>query len=93
MTCVSGYHCRYRQNSSDPSVIKSLTFQSSRGKYGPFGEELGIFFSSAQTGGKIVGFHGKSGVYLDAIGVHMQHWLGNEQKSSRSRITKFLSGS
>lgn len=94
VTCVSGYHCRYRQDGSDTSVIRSLTFQSSRGKYGPFGEELGIFFSSAQTGGKIVGFHGKSGVYLDAIGVHMQHWLGNEQKpSSRSRITRFLSGS
>lgn len=94
VTCVSGHHCRYRQDSSDPSVIKSLTFYSSRGKYGPFGEELGIFFTSAQTGGKIVGFHGKSGVYLDAIGVHMQHWLGNEQKRpSRSRLTKFLSGS
>jgi hypothetical protein len=93
VTCVSGYHCRCRQDGSDPSVIRSLSFYSSRGKYGPFGEELGTFFTSAQTGGKIVGFHGKSGVFLDAIGVHMQHWLGNEQKPSRSRITKFLSGS
>ncbi|XP_057813562.2 jacalin-related lectin 3 isoform X1 [Cryptomeria japonica] len=90
LTCVSGYYSCFRQE-GDPKVIKSLTFYSSRGKYGPFGEEFGKFFTSAQTGGKIVGFHGKSGLYLDAIGVHMQHWLGNEQKSTKNKISRFFS--
>lgn len=57
-------------------MLRSLTLVSSRGRYGPFGDEVGAYFTSATTEGKVVGFHGRSGLYLDAIGVHMQHWLG-----------------
>eukprot|EP01018_Ginkgo_biloba_P020972 Gb_08638 [translate_table: standard] len=90
LTCISGFYCPIRDGGR--KVIRSITLYSSRGKYGPLGEELGKFFTSATTGGKIVGFHGKSGAYLDAIGVHMQHWLG-DQKSSKTRLTKFFSSS
>ncbi|KAL9445950.1 hypothetical protein AB3S75_013766 [Citrus x aurantiifolia] len=54
------------------NVIKSLTFYTNKGKYGPVGVESGTFFTSTKIEGKIVGFHGKSGCYLNAIGVHMQ---------------------
>lgn len=54
------------------NVIKSLTFFTNKGKYGPVGVESGKFFASTKTEGKIVGFFGKSGCYLNAIGVHMQ---------------------
>ncbi|PON90980.1 Jacalin-like lectin domain containing protein [Trema orientale] len=53
-------------------VVKSLTFYTNRGRYGPFGEERGTYFGSPRSEGRIVGFHGKSARYLDAIGVHMQ---------------------
>lgn len=58
-------------------VIQSFSFYTSKGKYGPFGEETGRYFSSGITEGMVVGFHGRSSMYLDAIGVHMQHWLGH----------------
>ncbi|KAJ0087017.1 hypothetical protein Patl1_09216 [Pistacia atlantica] len=85
---LSGY---YGPVSTDDKskVIKSLTLYTSRGKYGPYGEEVGTYFTSTTTEGKIVGFHGRSSYYLDAIGVHMQHWLGNTQRTTRS-FFKFL---
>eukprot|EP00252_Welwitschia_mirabilis_P024983 TRINITY_DN7643_c0_g1_i3.p1 TRINITY_DN7643_c0_g1~~TRINITY_DN7643_c0_g1_i3.p1 ORF type:complete len:531 (-),score=50.03 TRINITY_DN7643_c0_g1_i3:307-1899(-) len=90
LTCVSGYYCSCR-NEKEPEVIKSLTFYSTRGRYGPFGEEFGKFFTSAKSGGKIVGFHGRSSICLHAIGVHMQHWLGNDQKPNNRLLSKFRS--
>ncbi|KAF8013847.1 hypothetical protein BT93_I1645 [Corymbia citriodora subsp. variegata] len=66
LTSVSGY-IRH-----DNSVIQSLTFESNIRKYGPFGKEEGSFFSCALTCSKIIGFHGRSGVQLDAIGVHSE---------------------
>lgn len=71
-------------------AIKSLTFYTSRGKYGPYGVEAGTFFSSTMTQGKVVGFHGRCSSYLDAIGVHMQNWLGNYQKPSKSIFSKIF---
>ncbi|XP_074263622.1 jacalin-related lectin 3 [Silene latifolia] len=85
LTCISGYYSTVGKDNIDHAkVIRSLTFYTSRGKYGPFGDEVGTFFTSTTTEGKILGFHGRSGSYLDAIGVHMQHWLGsyNQPKSS-----------
>lgn len=54
-----------------PNVIKSLTFHSTKTKYGPFGEALGTPFSTNVKEGKIVGFHGRKGLFLDALGVHL----------------------
>lgn len=54
-----------------PNVIKSITFHTNKGKHGPFGEEQGQAFTSKNKEGKIVGIHGKEGLFIDAIGVHM----------------------
>lgn len=54
-----------------PIAIKSLTFHTTKKKYGPFGEQQGTFFSSFLADGMIVGFHGRSGWYIDSIGVHV----------------------
>ncbi|XP_068652596.1 jacalin-related lectin 3 isoform X2 [Aristolochia californica] len=88
LNCICGYYGSVDRVETQ-KVIKSLTFYTSRGKYGPFGEERGTFFTSTTTQGKVVGFHGRCSLYLDAIGVHMQHWLG-EGKTTKTRISKFF---
>ncbi len=88
LICISGYYGSVSRDER-PKVIRSLTFYTSRGKYGPFGEEMGTFFTSTTTEGKVVGFHGRSSSYLDAIGVHMQHWLGNQRPAKSSIFKKF----
>lgn len=91
ITCVSGYYGPLQKDHLGTKVMKSLTFHTTRRKIGPFGEEVGNFFTSATTEGKVVGFHGRSSMYLDAIGVHMQHWLGNHGTSKPSSIMKIFS--
>lgn len=54
-----------------PIVVKSLTFHTNKMKYGPFGDEQGIFFSSGSNNGFVVGFHGRKGWFIDSIGVHV----------------------
>uniref|UniRef100_A0A1S3ZGC2 Agglutinin-like n=1 Tax=Nicotiana tabacum TaxID=4097 RepID=A0A1S3ZGC2_TOBAC len=55
------------------SVIKSLCFITNAKNYGPFGCEAGTPFSLVmKEGGAIVGFHGRCGAYLDAIGVYLR---------------------
>ncbi|KAL6845460.1 hypothetical protein ACP4OV_024955 [Aristida adscensionis] len=89
LTCIYGYYNKCVEEG--PRVLRSITFVSSRGKYGPFGEEMGTYFSSATTEGKVVGFHGRSSQYLDAIGVHMQHWLGDNKPSASSNSKYYIS--
>ncbi|KAK6115810.1 hypothetical protein DH2020_008079 [Rehmannia glutinosa] len=57
-------------------VIRSVTFHTNKGKYGPMGNEIGMYFnsmSSVASHGKVVGFHGRSGAYLNAIGLHTEY--------------------
>ncbi|XP_075104930.1 putative disease resistance RPP13-like protein 3 [Nicotiana tabacum] len=56
------------------SVIKSLCFITNAKNYGPFGcEASGTPFSLVMKEGvAIVGFHGRSELYLNAIGVYLQ---------------------
>lgn len=90
LTCISGYYGPVSKDEwPQPQFIRSLTFHTSRGKYGPFGEEVGTFFTSTTTEGKVVGFHGRSSLYLDAIGVHMQHWLGHQKPVKSSLLRMF----
>ncbi|KAG2303333.1 hypothetical protein Bca52824_031984 [Brassica carinata] len=90
LTCISGYYGPLN-NSDKTNVVKSLSFYTSRGKYGPYGEETGTYFTSTTTQGKVLGLHGRSSAYLDAIGVHMQHWLGNNgySKPQHNRASCF----
>uniref|UniRef100_A0A7N2M424 Jacalin-type lectin domain-containing protein n=2 Tax=Quercus lobata TaxID=97700 RepID=A0A7N2M424_QUELO len=55
-------------------ALRSITFYTNNGRYGPYGDEIGHAFTSSVAAGKVVGFHGRSGVYLDAIGVHMEYF-------------------
>ncbi|XP_026393625.1 jacalin-related lectin 3-like [Papaver somniferum] len=91
ITCISGYYGSISKDER-PNVIRSLTFFTSRGKYGPYGEEIGTFFTSTITEGKVVGLHGRSSLYLDAIGIHMQHWLGHDDRRppKSSVLSKFF---
>ncbi|KAE8656424.1 Jacalin-related lectin 3 [Hibiscus syriacus] len=88
LICISGYYGPVNDEEKS-KVIRSLTIYTSRGKYGPFGEEIGTYFTSTTTQGKVVGFHGRCSSYLDAIGVHMQHWLGNQRASKMSLFKMF----
>lgn len=69
---ISGYYGLI-DGKDEFEVLRSLSLYSNKGKYGPFGNETGHYFSSP-TGGKVVGFHGKSSMYLDAIGIHTEYF-------------------
>ncbi|KAJ1276311.1 hypothetical protein BS78_05G204700 [Paspalum vaginatum] len=59
-----------------PKVVTSLTFVTNAHSYGPYGEGRGTpFHFPIQSNGCIVGFFGRYGRYLDAIGVYMKHEL------------------
>lgn len=66
LSCISGYYGSVAGDECK-KAIKSLTFYTNRGRYGPYGEETGTYFTSTKTEGKIVGFHGRAACYLYAI--------------------------
>ncbi|KAK2654023.1 hypothetical protein Ddye_013879 [Dipteronia dyeriana] len=68
-----GFYGRIEENGGFEAV-RSISFYTNNEKYGPFGTEIGTGFGSPTFNGKIVGFHGRSGAYLDAIGVHMEYF-------------------
>lgn len=71
LTAVEGTFGRCR---SVPAkvVVTSLTFRTNKGRtYGPYGEENGTPFSIPAANGCIVGFWGRTGWLLDAIGVYI----------------------
>ncbi|WCJ39614.1 Jacalin-related lectin 19 [Euphorbia peplus] len=61
-------------------VIRSITFKSNKRTFGPYGFEEGTPFTLSMDGCSIVGFMGRGGWYLDAIGFRL----------SRSQSTKPL---
>jgi hypothetical protein len=69
LVSVSGY---YGSVCGTPVIIRSLTFQSNSSTYGPFGTEDGTPFSLPVSSGKIIGFHGRSGSYLNSIGFYLK---------------------
>ncbi|KAL7152423.1 hypothetical protein ABFS83_04G096200 [Erythranthe nasuta] len=69
LTTVTGYYSPVVYGGSP--VIRSLTFKTNRRTFGPFGVEEGTPFSLPMEGGQIVGFKGRGGWYLDAIGFHI----------------------
>ncbi|KAL3618260.1 Jacalin-related lectin 19 [Castilleja foliolosa] len=69
LIAVTGHYCPVVRGGSP--VIRSLTFKSNRRTFGPYGVEEGSPFSFPMEGGQIVGFKGKCGWYLDAIGFHI----------------------
>ncbi|KAK4859398.1 hypothetical protein QYF36_004738 [Acer negundo] len=73
---IMGYFGPVVENAGH-ETLRSITFYSNKGKYGPFGNEIGTAFSSPISDGKVVGFHGRSGCYLCALGVHMEYFDSN----------------
>lgn len=70
LTSVHGYYGSWTE--WGVVMVKSLTFFSNRKTFGPYGVEQGTYFSFPGTGRKIVGFHGRSGWLLDAIGIYFE---------------------
>ncbi|KAL9460933.1 hypothetical protein AB3S75_004012 [Citrus x aurantiifolia] len=66
---VSGHYCPVVYGGSP--VIRSLTFKSNKRTFGPFGVEEGAPFTFSMDGGLVVGFKGRSGWYVDAIGFYL----------------------
>ncbi|GLJ52069.1 hypothetical protein SUGI_1107370 [Cryptomeria japonica] len=64
---VEGYAGNYR----DINTITSLKFTTNQRVSGPFGTDIVNYFKS-DPNGKIVGFYGHSGIYLDSLGIYAQ---------------------
>ncbi|KAL7592859.1 hypothetical protein Lser_V15G32634 [Lactuca serriola] len=61
---------RGRVGSFDGStVITSMSFETNISTYGQYGTNPGTDFSLGVTRGKILGFYGKYGSYVDSLGV------------------------
>ncbi|XP_072954510.1 agglutinin alpha chain-like [Typha angustifolia] len=65
---VEGHYGKFQ----DWLLIRSLTFVSNRHTYGPYGRQEGTSFSLPADNGQIVGFHVRSGKYIDAIGTYVR---------------------
>ncbi|KAK1554350.1 hypothetical protein Q3G72_011009 [Acer saccharum] len=55
---IMGYFGPVVENAGH-EALRFITFYSNKGKYGPFGNEIGTAFSSSISDGKVVGFHGR----------------------------------
>ncbi|CAL9135654.1 unnamed protein product [Musa textilis] len=53
-------------------VVGKLGFTTNKNAYGPFGNTGGTPFSLPIAAGKISGFFGRDGQFLDAIGVYLE---------------------
>lgn len=69
LVSLHGYYSYIGNWGIAATVVRSLTLETNKRSYGPFGEEDGTKFSFP-TGTKFSGLHGRSGHYLDAIGPH-----------------------
>jgi hypothetical protein len=52
--------------------LRSLTLVSDQRTFGPYGTEAGTPFELPAAGGRIIGFHGRSGIFLDALGTYVK---------------------
>ncbi|KAI8549681.1 hypothetical protein RHMOL_Rhmol06G0043400 [Rhododendron molle] len=71
---IEGFYGPLMEWKNGFEALTSITFYTNKRKYGPYGNEIGRHFSSMCSGGKVVGFFGRSGTHLNAIGVHMDYF-------------------
>lgn len=88
LTTISGHYSPVVRGGTP--VIRSLTFKSNRGTFGPYGIEEGTPFTFAMDGGRIVGFKGRSGWYLDAIGFQLSRHQGSSIRDKMQQKIKKL---
>jgi hypothetical protein len=65
-------------------AVRSLTFVGNRRSFGPYGQEDGVPFALPAAGGKILGFHARSGRRLDALGTYVK--MAADKVPSRRRM-------
>ncbi|XP_065018829.1 protein GOS9-like [Musa acuminata AAA Group] len=53
------------------TLVRNLTLRTNKKSYGPFGTSGGKPFSVPVASGKIIGFFGRAGTMIDAIGVYL----------------------
>ncbi|XP_064975317.1 protein GOS9-like [Musa acuminata AAA Group] len=53
------------------TLVRNLTLRTNKDSYGPFGSSGGIPFSVPLVSGKIIGFFGRAGEMIEAIGVYL----------------------
>eukprot|EP00258_Populus_trichocarpa_P028898 XP_024444917.1 mannose/glucose-specific lectin isoform X4 [Populus trichocarpa] len=68
LTSITGTYGNY----AGIVVITSLSFITNLTTHGPFGTATGTSFSVPIEGSVVIGFHGRGGHYLDAIGIHVK---------------------
>ncbi|XP_059658717.1 jacalin-related lectin 3-like [Cornus florida] len=68
---ICGYYGIHSANKTS-IIVKSLSFQSNKHKFGPYGKEEGTYFITPLTVDKIVGFFGVHANCLDSIGVYVK---------------------
>ncbi|KAL4559457.1 hypothetical protein LXL04_031595 [Taraxacum kok-saghyz] len=76
LTRVSGFYGPVKEFGGLKGIT-SITFHTNKKIYGPYGEISGagyVYFTSTSSPGKVVGFQGRSGDFLTAIGVHMEYF-------------------
>eukprot|EP01018_Ginkgo_biloba_P014192 Gb_17750 [translate_table: standard] len=86
LTGISGY---YGYRDSKHFVVRSLSFHTNIQVYGPYGVQRGTYFESPSSAGTIVGFFGRSGTLLDAIGIYTLD--ENSQINKEALITSYTS--
>lgn len=67
LVSIHGYYSSLRNWGFAGSVVRSLTLETNKKSYGPFGEEVGSKFS-IPMGKNFCGLHGRAGSFLDSIG-------------------------
>nr|UTI93961.1 lectin [Pteroceltis tatarinowii] len=71
LVSVNGFYSPLSRLATRTPVIRSLTFKTNKRTFGPYGTEEGTPFSLPLENGLIVGFKGRTGELLDAIGFHL----------------------
>ncbi|KAF8364705.1 hypothetical protein HHK36_033319 [Tetracentron sinense] len=83
LTSIDGSYGAVYINGNGIIMVKSLCLITNKNKYGPFGNEVGTPFTLAMKGSVIVGFHGRPGHCIDAIGIYLKplNYLSTEDSS------------
>uniref|UniRef100_A0A8R7PNZ7 Jacalin-type lectin domain-containing protein n=1 Tax=Triticum urartu TaxID=4572 RepID=A0A8R7PNZ7_TRIUA len=68
LTCVKGRLGNY----AGCFLVGTVTFVSNRCTFGPYGMGEGAPFELPAAGGRIIGFHGRSGGLLNALGTYVK---------------------
>ncbi|KAL3632378.1 hypothetical protein CASFOL_025362 [Castilleja foliolosa] len=73
LVSISGTYGNFGTLLTDGSVtIQSIAFTTTLATYGPFGSPSGTSFSIPINNNTVVGFHGRAGNYVDAIGIFVK---------------------